>query len=78
MLIETQAFNLQEVGEKALLAIKNECLHDFASNLKEALTSANDSIRTFWLTEGSIANYKHFRDFFGTKIKYNTKSIIFE
>ena len=78
MLIETHAFNLQEVGEKSFLEIKHECLHDFASNLKEALTTTNSSIRSFWVTEGSTANYKIFQDNFSTRIKYNSKSIVFE
>ena len=78
MLIETCAFNLQEVGEKSFLEIKNECLHNFASRLREALTTTNESIRKFWVEKGSIANYKIFSDYFGTKIKYNTKSIVFE
>lgn len=78
MLIERHVFNLNEVGEKSFLEIKNECLHNFASNLKEALTTTNSSIRNFWVTKGSIANYKIFQDNFGTKIKYNTKSIVFE
>ena len=78
MLIEAKAFHLQEVGEQSFMEIKNSCLHDFARNLKEALTTTNSSIRSFWVTNGSIANYKIFQDNFGSKIKYNTKSIVFE
>ena len=78
MLIEAKAFNFQEVGEKSFLEIKNECLRHFAVRLKEALTTANSSIRSFWVTAGSIANYKIFQDNFSTSVKYNTKSIVFE
>lgn len=78
MLIEAKAFHLQEVGEQSFMEIKNSCLHDFARNLKEALTTTNSSIRSFWVTNGSIANYKIFQDNFSTSIKYNTKSIVFE
>ena len=88
MLLERVVFNFQEVGEKGLIDIKNECLSHFASRLKEAITSDNKKYRTFWVDEwpddqgrmkkGCIANYKHFRDFFGSSIKYNTKSIVFE
>lgn len=88
MLIEKVAFNFNEVGEKSLTDIKNECLVSFAYRLQEALTSTNEKIRKFWLDSsttyagdskpGSIANYKIFQDLFGSKIKYNSKNIVFE
>ncbi len=81
MLIENTVFNFSEVGEKSFSEIKTECLVNFASYLKEALTSNNERIRKFWVENdfrGSIANYKIFQDLFGSKIKYNSKSIIFE
>lgn len=77
MLIEKVVFNFKEVGEKSFAEIKNECLCDFAYNLKEALTTKNESIRKFWVNSG-IANYKIFNDNFGSKIRYNSKSIVFE
>ena len=88
MLIDKVVFNFNEVGEKSLSDIKNECMVSFASHLKEALTSKDEKIRRFWLDSsttyggdskpGSTANYKIFSDLFGTKIKYNSKSIVFE
>ena len=88
MLIEQIVFNFHEVGEKSFEEIKNECLVNFAYNLKEALTSTDEKIRKFWVEsstsfdgkerKGSIANYKNFSDFFGSMIKYNSKSIVFE
>ena len=88
MLIEKVAFNFNEVGEKSLTDIKNECLVSFAYRLQEALTSTDEKIRKFWLDSsttyagdskpGSIANYKTFQDLFGSKIKYNSKNIVFE
>ena len=90
MLIENVVFNFYEVGEKGIADIKNECLSHFASRLKECLTSSNERIRRFWVDrglleaasnapfKGSIANYKIFQDLYGSKIKYNTKSIVFE
>ena len=77
MLIENVVFDFHEVGEKSLEEIKNECLVNFAVDLKIALTSTNEHYRKFWL-ESSIANYKIFQDSFGSKIKYNSKSIVFE
>ena len=88
MLIEQTVFNFHEVGEKSFEEIKNECLVSFAVDLKIALTSSDPHIRNFWCDthtcndgqtrEGSVANYKIFQDEFGTKIKYNSKSIVFE
>ena len=91
MLIENVVFNFYEVGEKGLADIKNECLSHFASRLKECLTSSNERIRRFWVDrvlstktapdtpfQGSVANYKIFGDLYGSKIKYNSKSIVFE
>ena len=84
MLIENTVFNFHEVGEKSIEKIKNECLVSFAVNLKIALTSNQESIRKFWsesltdVSKGSIANYKIFQDEFGSRIKYNSKSIVFE
>lgn len=88
MLIEAQVFNFHEVGEKSFEEIKNECLVSFATNLKIALTSKDESIRKFWIessksfdgkeSRGSVANYKNFHDFFSSMIKYNSKSIVFE
>lgn len=89
MLIENVVFNFYEVGEKGFADIKNECLSHFASRLKECLTSSNERIRKFWVDrglntdpdapfKGSIANYKIFQDLYGSKIKYNSKSIVFE
>lgn len=88
MLIEQVVFNFHEVGEKSFEEIKNECLVSFAVDLKIALTSSDEHLRTFWCDthttydgnegEGSVANYKIFQDEFGSKIKYNSKSIVFE
>jgi hypothetical protein len=88
MLIEQTVFNFHEVGEKSFEEIKNECLVSFAVDLKIALTSSEEHIRRFWADshvcydgqtrEGSLANYKVFQDNFGSKIKYNSKSIVFE
>lgn len=88
MLIEKPVFNFHEVGEKNFEEIKNECLVSFAVDLRIALTSTDEHIRKFWIDtserydgkckEGSVANYKNFQDFFGSKIKYNSKSIVFE
>ena len=88
MLIKQVVFNFHEVGEKPFEEIRNECLVSFAVDLKIALTSNDKHIRKFWADshvcndgqtrEGSIANYKVFQDNFGSKIKYNSKSIVFE
>ena len=88
MLLERVVFNFHEVGEKGLDDVRNECLSHFASRLKEVITSDNKRYRTFWQDEfpdnegrmrkGCIGNYKHFRDFFGHKIKYNSKNTVFE
>lgn len=88
MLIENIVFNFHEVGEKSFEEIKNECLVSFAVDLKIALTSNETHLRQFWCDthtkndgstgEGSVANYKIFQDYFGSKIKYNSKSIVFE
>lgn len=88
MLIEQVVFNFHEVGEKSFEEIKNECLVSFAVDLKIALTSNNEHLRKWWcdthtkndgrIGEGSLSNYKIFQDEFGTKIKYNSKSIVFE
>lgn len=88
MLIEQTVFNFHEVDEKSFEEIKNECLVSFAVDLKIALTSNNEHLRKFWAdthvnydgstSEGSVANYKIFQDEFGSKIKYNSKSIVFE
>lgn len=89
MLIENVVFNFYEVGEKSLADIKNECLSHFASRLKDCLTSDNEKIRKFWVDrgldnspdtpfKGSIANYKIFQNLYGSSIKYNSKSIVFE
>mgnify|MGYP003296971525 CR=1 FL=1 len=77
MLIEKIVFNFNEVGEKSLMDIKNECMVSFAYRLKEALTSNEEKIKKFW-SESSMANYKIFQDLFGSKIKYNSKNIVFE
>ena len=88
MLIDKVVFNFHEVGEKSFEEIKNECLVSFAVDLKIALTSGDEHIRTFWsdkhlcydgqTREGDLINYKNFQDFFGSKIKYNSKNIVFE
>lgn len=88
MLIENVVFNFHEVGEKSFEEIKNECLVSFAVDLKIALTSSEEHLRMFWCDthtrndgqtgEGSLANYKVFQDEFGTTIKYNSKSVVFE
>ena len=88
MLIDRVVFNFHEVGEKSFEEIKNECLVSFAVDLKIALTSGDEHIRTFWsdkhlcydgqTREGDLINYKNFQDFFGSKIKYNSKNIVFE
>lgn len=88
MLIERNVFNFQEVGEKSFEEIKNECLVSFAVNLKIALTSSDEHLRKFWTDshvcndgqtrEGSVVNYKVFQEYFGSTIKYNSKSIVFE
>ena len=72
MLIEARVFNFREVGERSLLDIKNECLVDFAYKLKELL-EADEGERNW-----GVWNYKYFQDCFSSKIKYNTKSIVFE
>lgn len=88
MLIEEVVFNFQEVGEKSFEDVKFVCLSNFASRLKEALTSNDPKIRNFWrdtsttndgrVVEGSLANYSIFKSLFGSKIKYNSKSIVLE
>lgn len=88
MLIEQVVFNFHEVGERSFEEIKNECLVSFAVDLRIALTSSDEHIRRFWsdkhlcydgqTREGDLINYKNFQDFFGSKIKYNSKSIVFE
>ena len=72
MLIEAVVFNFSEVGEKSMLDIKNECLCHFAYDLKELLEA--DTGESTWCTW----NYKFFQDKFGSKIKYNSKSIVYE
>lgn len=72
MLIEAVAFNLREVGEKSIMDIKNECLCSFAYDLKEAL-EADKGDRTW-----GVWNYKYFQDEFGSKIKFNSKNVIYE
>lgn len=72
MLIEAIVFNFREVGEKSALDIKNECLCHFAYDLKELLEA--DKGDCTWGTW----NYKYFQDRFGSKIKYNSKSIVYE
>ena len=85
MLIEQTVFNFHEVGEKSFEEIKNECLVSFAVDLKIALTSSDEhTVATFALFnkegnyKGTIANYKAFQELFGSKVKYNSKSIVFE
>ena len=72
MLIEQQVFNLNEVGEKSLNDITNECLCHFAYDLKHLL-EADDGNCT-WGTW----NYKFFQDTYGSKIKYNSKNVVYE
>ena len=72
MLIEAVAFNLREVGEKSIADIKNECLCSFAYDLKEVLEA--DEGNSTWGTW----NYKYFQDRFGSKIKFNSKNIVYE
>ena len=72
MLIEAVAFNLREVGEKSIADIKNECLCNFAYDLKEVLEA--DEGNSTWGTW----NYKYFQDRFGSKIKFNSKNIVYE
>ena len=72
MLIEAVAFNLKEVGEKSIADIKNECLCNFAYDLKEVLEA--DEGNSTWGTW----NYKYFQDRFGSKIKFNSKNIVYE
>ena len=72
MLIEAVAFNLREVGEKSIMDIKNECLCNFAYDLKEVLEADEGNSR--WGTW----NYKYFQDRFGSKIKFNSKNIVYE
>lgn len=72
MLIEAIVFNFREVGEKSALDIKNECLCHFAYDLKHLLEA--DKGDCTWGTW----NYKHYQDTYGSKIKYNSKSIVYE
>lgn len=72
MLIEEVVFNFSEVGEKSVMDIKDECLCHFAYDLKHLL-EADDGNRT-WGTW----NYKFFQDTYGSKIKYNSKNIVYE
>ena len=72
MLIEAVAFNLREVGEKSIMDIKNECLCNFAYDLKDVLEADEGNSR--WGTW----NYKYFQDRFGSKIKFNSKNIVYE
>ena len=78
MLFETTVFNMYSVEDHALCDIKNLCLKHFAERLEEVLTSGNSKFRQFWVESGSTANYKFFQDWFGSKITYNTKNIVFE
>lgn len=78
MLFETTVFNMYSVEDHALCDIKNLCLEHFAERLEEVLTSGNEKIRKFWVEPGSTANYKFFQDWYGSKITYNTKNIVFE
>ena len=72
MLIEVVAFNLREVGEKSIADIKNECLCNFAYDLKEVLEA--DEGNSTWGTW----NYKFFQGTYGSKIKFNSKNIVYE
>ena len=69
---------MYSVEDHALCDIKNLCLEHFAERLEEVLTSGNSKFRQFWVDKGSTANYKFFQDWFGSKITYNTKNIVFE
>ena len=71
MLIEQKVFNLREVGEKSLDDIKNECLVQFAYDLKNVLEHIDEFREGTW-------NYKFIQDTFATAIKYNSKNIVFE
>ena len=71
MLLEQHVFNLREVGEKSLDEIKNECLVQFAYDLRNLLRNLND-------IGGGVWNYKFFQDNYGSSIKYNSKNIVFE
>lgn len=72
MLLDQVVFNFNEVGEKSVLDIKNECLCHFAYRLKDLLEADNgDSTWGIW-------NYKTFQGNFGSKIKYNSKNIVYE
>lgn len=72
MLIEAVVCNFNEVGEKSILDIKNECLCHFAYRLKDLLEA--DEGNSTW----GVWNYKTFQDNFGSKIKYNSKNIVYE
>ena len=72
MLIEAIVFNFREVGEKSVMDIKNECLCSFAYDLK-GLLEEEDGNRTW-----GVWNYKYFQDNYGSKIKYNSKNIVYE
>ena len=72
MLIENTALNLQEVGDKSITQVKRECLNHFAFYLREFILSRPEPLKT-----GTI-NYQLFADYCGSKIKYNSKNIVFE
>ena len=72
MLIEQRVFNFQEVDERSIADIKNECLVHFATRLKELLEA--DKGENKW----GIYNYGYFEECFSNRIKYNSKSIVFE
>ena len=92
MLIEQRVFNFQEVDERSIADIKNECLVHFATRLKELLEAdkgteevqvdwdkpaANKKVKVSGRNWG-IHNYGYFEECFSNRIKYNTKSIVFE
>ena len=72
MLIETEALNLQEVGEKSLDAIKLSCLQHFAHCLRECILESNRS------NLSETYNYTKFKNLYAEDIKYNSKNVIFE
>ena len=72
MLIDTQALNLQEVGEKSLDEIKRDCLAHFAHCLRELI------LDSFEENLCSTSNYRRLNNEFAEEIKYNSKNTVFE
>ena len=89
MIISNCVFNMNEVGDKSIQAIKSECLADFAYNLQSLIWSqetwsfnselgVNKTCDSETPIFSTLAHYKTYEDAYGNPIKYNSKNIVYE